>query len=56
MLGRKCKNKTENLAEKRPGSLPVMGKSENNDLLKWALDIQKQGLPVGWEMIIHKAS
>ena len=56
MSARKCKNKRENMAENIPGSLPVMGDAPEKDLVQWALAMQKQGLPVGREMIIQKAS
>ena len=52
----KCKNRRDNVAEKRPGSLPVLGESADKDLVQWALFMKKQGLPVGQDMIIHKAS
>ena len=55
-LARKCKNKRENVAEKRPCTLPVLGEAAEKGLVQWALAMQKQGLPVGWEMTIHKAS
>ena len=44
------------MAENIPGSLPVMGDAPEKDLVQWALAMQKQGLPVGREMIIQKAS
>ena len=44
------------MAEKRTGSLPVMGESAEKYLLQLALAMNKQGLPVEREMIIHKAS
>ena len=55
-LVQKCRNKIENLTEKRPGSLPVLGESADKGLVQWTLYMQKQGLPVGREMIIQKAS
>ena len=33
-LARKCKNKIENVAEKRPGSLPVLVDPADKDLLQ----------------------
>ena len=56
MLARKCKNKIENVVETRPSSLPVLGEAAEKDLVQWALTMQKQGLPVGPEMITQKAS
>ena len=44
------------MAKKRPGSLPVMGEAVEKGLVQWALAMQKQGLLVGREMIIQKAS
>ena len=38
------------------GSLPVLGEAAEKDMVQWALAMQKQGLPVGQEMIIQKAS
>ena len=40
---------------KRPGLNPVMGEAEEKDLLPRALAMQRQGLPVGWDMMIQKA-
>ena len=54
-LARKCKKKRENVAEKRPGPTPVLGEATEKDLIQWALTIQKQGLPVGRDMILRKA-
>ena len=34
----------------------MLGEAADKDLVHWALAIQKQGLPVGQEMIIQKAS
>ena len=53
-LAQKCRNKRDNLAKKSPGSLPVLGEAVDKDLVQWALPMQKQGLPVGREMIIQK--
>ena len=55
-LAHKCKNKKVNVAEKRPGSIPVLGEATYKALLQWVLAIHKQGLPVGREMIIHRTS
>ena len=41
MLAQKCKNKREIVAEKRPGSLPVLREAAEKDLLQWALAMQK---------------
>ena len=35
--------------------IPVMGESEDKDMMKWALDMKKQGLPMGRETTIQKA-
>ena len=56
MLAHKCKNRRNNVAEKRPGSCPVLGEAAYKDLVRWALAMQKQCLQVGREMIIQKAS
>ena len=56
VLARKCKNKIENMAEKRPGSLPVLWEAAEKDLVQCTLEMQKQDLPVGWKMIIQKTS
>ena len=34
ILERKCKNKRDNVEEKRPGSFPMMGQAEEKDLVK----------------------
>ena len=55
-LVQKCKNKIENVEKRSPGLIPVPGEVADKDLVKWALAMQKQGLLLGWDMIIHKAS
>ena len=40
-LGRKCNNKRENLAEKRPGYLPVLREAAKNYLVQWELVTHK---------------
>ena len=37
-----------------PGLIPVLGEVAEKDFLKWALAMQKQGLPMGQDMIIQK--
>ena len=51
-----CKNKIDDVEEKRLGSLTVLGEAAEKDLVQWSLVIQKQGLLVGRDMIIQKAS
>ena len=41
MLARKCKKKRESMAENRPEMIPVMGESEDKDMMKWSLDMKK---------------
>ena len=55
-LAWKCKSKRENMTENSPGPIPVLGEATEKDLVQWALAMQKQGLPVGRDMIIQKAS
>ena len=43
------------MAEKKLGSLPVLGEATENYLVQWSLAMHKQGLTVGQEMIIQKA-
>ena len=52
----KCKNKTENVLENMPDSLPVLVDTEERNLVQWSLTMHKQSLPVGLEMITQKAS
>ena len=54
-LERKCKKKRENVAEKRSGLTPVLGEEAEKGFVHWGLTMQKQGLPVGWGMLIQKA-
>ena len=56
MLASTCKNKRDNVAYKRPGPITFLGESEEKDLAERDLAMQKQGLSVGRETIIHKAS
>ena len=51
---KKCNNKIENVAEKIPCYLSVLVEAAKKDLVQWDLAMQKQGLPVGCEMLIHK--
>ena len=44
------------MTEKRPGPIPVLGEAAEKDLVQWALATQKQGLLVGQDVIIQKAS
>ena len=44
------------MAEKRTGSFTVLEEEPEKDFAQWSLAMQKQGLPVGREMIIQKAS
>ena len=53
-LARKCKNKIDNMADKRSGPTPFLGEESEKDLFQWALFVQKQGLPVGGYIIIQK--
>ena len=55
-LARKCKNEKENVAEKMPCSLPVLGETSEKDLVQWSLATQKQGLPMGRETVIKMNS
>ena len=55
-LVQKCKNKIEDVEKRSPGLIPVPGEVADKDLVKWALAMQKQGLLLGWDMIIHEAS
>ena len=41
MLGRKCKNKRDNLAKKRPGPIHVLGEALETDLVQLSLAINK---------------
>ena len=43
------------MAYNRPGPTPVMGEDIEKDLVQCALYMQKQGLPVVWDILIHKA-
>ena len=54
-LARKFRNKRENVSEKSPGSLPVMGEAAEKYLVQWSLAMKKHGLLVGREIIIQKA-
>ena len=54
-LSRSCKKKIESVKAKRPGLAPMLGKESEDDLVHLALTMQKQGIPVGWEIIIQKA-
>ena len=38
-----------------PELTPVLGEAIEKDLVQWALAMQKQGLQVGRDIIIHKA-
>ena len=51
-LSRLCKKKKENVTAKVPGPAPDLVVEAEEDLVNQALAIQKQGLPVGWYMII----
>ena len=53
-LERKCKKKIENVSEKRPGLNPELGDQADKYLSQWALVMQKQGRPMGQDMIVHK--
>ena len=53
-LARKYRNKRYNVADKRPGYLPVLGEETEKDLVRWELAIQKQGLLVGQDIISQK--
>ena len=44
------------MSEKRPGSLSVLREAAEKDLVQWAPVTHKKFIPVGREMIIHKAS
>ena len=44
------------MSEKSPGSLHVMVEAVDKDLVQWDLVMQKQGILVVREMIIHKDS
>ena len=44
------------MAEERPCYLPVLREAVEKDLVKWALAMHKQGLPMGREMMIQKTS
>ena len=43
------------MAEKRSGPTALLGEATEKDLVQWDLAIKKQGLPMGWDMIIQKA-
>ena len=42
------------MEEKGPVLTPILGEAAEKDLVQWSLDMQKQGLSVGRDMIIHK--
>ena len=44
------------MAEKSAGPIPVLVEATEKDLVQWALAMQKQGLPVGRDLMIQKAS
>ena len=43
------------MAYNRIGPTPVLKGATEKDLVHWDLSIQKQVLPVGWDIIIHKS-
>ena len=43
------------MAYNRPGPTPILKEATEKDFVKWALAMQKQGLPVGRDIIIQKA-
>ena len=53
-LAWKCNKNIENVEEKRPGYLTVIGEASEKYLVQWTLEMQKQGLPVGRWMINQK--
>ena len=55
-LARKCNNKIENVSEKRPVSLSMLGEAAEKYLVQWVLAMQKRGISLGREMIIQKVS